>query len=211
VLAPVLKRQLIRQAIILFITMVFGWLSLWGQSNNYYAPFHRHTKDSTKITVSKFGHYVSFGLGWAEAKGQGGLNKLASYSFVYKSHALSLTAMDAGPPGYGGAERSSHIFTSYCGMLLGESIRMKNFFLSVSAGVSYYQTSLVYPNLNATSYSNALTGYFRRGISYPIELKLFFVTRNYVGFGLHASKNGDPFYWGISIVFGNWNRSRVKN
>jgi len=163
------------------------------------------------MTVSKFGSYISIGLGGASAKGEVGLNKLASYSFAFKSHLLSLTAMSAGTFNFGGEDRQPSIFTSYYGILIGESIRMENLFFSISTGVSHTDTSVKHPNPNATSSSNELSRYSKYGISYPIELKLFYVARNGVGFGLHASKNFAPFYWGISIVFGKWNKSRVKN
>lgn len=212
------KKTITRWTITFFLGAVFATTVLHGQTENYYAPFHWRTKDSTQMTVSKLGHYVSAGIGGGGVKGQGGLSEVVSYSLAYKSHILSFTRFHAGTFDFGGGDNLPFFWSRYYGCLIGESIRMKNFFLSLSAGVANSYVDVKYKNPHPTSSpSSEFLGYYTEGISYPIELKLFILARNGVGFGLHVSKNivspaeYSPFFWGISIVFGRWNKARVTN
>ena len=195
---------------------VFSSTVLHGQSDNYYAPFHSKIKDTTHITVSKFGHYISFGIGSASDNNIGGEYVRVSYSLAYKSHVLSLTHLGYGLFSYGGSDRQPYVGGNYNGFLLGESIRAKNLFFSLSAGIANSNTDLKYRSTDGSGYAG-MTRFDRQGISFPIELKLFILARNGIGFGFDISQNiisptnFSPFFVGASIVFGGWNKARVKN
>jgi len=202
--------------LLIVLSIFFTSSVLHGQSENYYAPFHYRTKDSTQITVSKFGHYVSFGIGSASDNKIGGEYVRVCYSLAYKSHILSLTHVGYGIFSYGGGDRQPYVGGNYNGILLGESIRAKNVFFALSAGIANSITDVKYRSSDATIGYAGMTSFYRQGISFPIELKLFILARNGVGFGLDISKNMispanfSPFFVGVSIVFGRWNKERVK-
>jgi len=185
---------------------------------NYYAPFHCKIKDTTQFTISEFGHYVSFGLGGATDKNVNeamtGQSVFMSYTLAYKSHLFSMTHVGFGMLNYGGGDRAPYFGGGYYGFLIGESVRVKYLFFSLSTGIAYSNTTLRYP---ASDYVYGMNRFDRQDVSYPIELKLFLLARNGIGFGIHLSKNiispvnYSPFCWGVSIVFGKWNNPRVKN
>jgi hypothetical protein len=134
-----------------------------------------------------------------------------SCALAYKSHSFSWTLVGFGND----SDHPSYIQGGYYGFLYGESIRAQNLFLSLSTGVAYSSMTLKYPSQNSLNGLD-MTRFDRQGYSFPIELKLFLLARNGIGLGIHLSKNiisplnFSPFCWGVSIVFGVWNKPRVK-
>jgi hypothetical protein len=201
---------------------------------NYYAPWHQTINDT--CNVSKFGVYYSFGLGYPHDYkygglmplqnvistyrtvklnpyyGSGGLTKFADISFAYKSHMLSLTAGNSFAGTY--LSNASGYSSNYLGILLGESVRFKHLMVSLSAGIA--STNLYIPGMTFYKTHNPIFGYpvADRVTSFPVELKAFYLASNFIGIGIHISENivpipkYSPFYAGLSIVLGFWNRRK---
>ena len=187
--------------------------------DNRYSPFHETIKDISHKTVSDVGCYFSAGIGLGNIRlnnlynaiGTGGGAAVLSASIAYKSHLFTVTRAgagtilkDVGPGGF--------VYTSnYVGFLVGESVRYKHAMLSVSVGIAH-ATINVTENVN--SYMVAYKQY--NGIAFPIECKAFLYAHNGIGIGLHLSKSigtaeFSPFYFGICMVVGYWNTSRIQN
>ena len=181
-------------------------------SGNRYGPFHEIIKDTSQKTVTDFGHYLSIGFGGSNDHGVAGENIMLSYSLAYKSHLFSLTYAGAGPLIYGGGQNEPYYGSHYIGVLVGESVRFKHSFISVSTGIASSNLDLYYPDPVNT---NSMIRYNPQEVfSIPIEVKAFLLARNGIGIGVHVSKNilspykYSPFYFGIAFVFGNWNTPR---
>ncbi len=200
---------------------------------NYYAPWHRTIKDTSKWNVSKFGHYFSVGMGYphdyrfggltpqsilggGHDYGSGGIALLCSYSLAYKSHLLSLTGAGGGAGAYNSAEAGYR--ANYYACLIGESLRFKNIIVSISAGIAtasvfLYNPLLIHSQNTFIIYTNAVYPQ-ERAISFPVELKAFYLARNGIGVGVHISENivptpkYSPFYACLSIVTGFWNKHK---
>ena len=194
----------------------------YGQSTisgDFYAPGHETIKDNVHNMVSLFGHYVSVGLGGSHAYGVSGIDVLLSYSLAYKSHLFTLT--HAGASSFGVLGGNQPVYgSSYTGFLLGESVRFKHALISLSAGIASSFILLYYhdPNPNPPQ-ANMMITYEspQKMLSVPVECKVFLLARNGIGIGLHISKNilspykYSPFYFGVSLVFGYWNKPIIRN
>jgi hypothetical protein len=204
---------------------------------NYYAPWHQTINDTSKWNVSKFGHYFSIGMGYPHDYrfggieplkyiigthpnsyiGSGGYALLSSYSLAYKSHLVSFTGGYNYAGGYNSAEAG--YLANYYACLVGESIRFKHLMVSLSAGIASSVVTVVdeavykYLVHSGVVYSNA-TYPKERGISFPIELKAFYLARNGIGVGIHISENivttpkYSPFSTCLSVVTGFWNKHK---
>ncbi|HEX7412666.1 MAG TPA: tetratricopeptide repeat protein [Bacteroidia bacterium] len=176
--------------------------------DNYYAPWHQTIKDSTHQTISDIGGYISAGIGGGSAYGISGVSALLSASLAAKSLLITLTWCGASVPGEKQAN-TSYYTASYFGFLIGESVRFKHVMLSLSAGIAISTVSVYGPSfLNPNNTICDLEGV----VSFPIEFKYFFCARNGIGIGIHSSKclvspsQFSPFYFGICIVGGYWNK-----
>ena len=162
-------------------------------------------------SVKKIGHYFSAGIG------RGLFNNLPdkiadmtifgfmpSYSLAYKSHVATFTRAVSTTSVTGFNEHDSHYSHVYNALLLGEAIRKKHFFGSINIGVAHSNMSFQ----NAIDMHN-IEQYHHKGLSFPIELKLFLLTRNGIGIGLHVYENFEAKYSTsfitLSIVLGHWN------
>src|ERR1051325_4353832 len=157
---------------ILLLSFFFFELSfIYGQSEDFYTPWS--FKDTGQMDVSRWGHYMSLGLGGgrSKAKGEGAISELASYSVAYKSYIFSLTYAHAST--LIGGENEPFLYTHYYGFLLGESIRDYNLLFSLSAGVAHGYVDVRYFNPKPTLPSNQFLGYSEESFSFPVELKLF--------------------------------------
>jgi hypothetical protein len=95
-------------ALILSLYFNFSKAQYSNSFGNYYAPFHKQIKDTLHKTVSKFGHYVSFGVGSARDYGIGGVGLLTSYSLAYKNNLFTMTYGGASVPFLGGSANESN-------------------------------------------------------------------------------------------------------
>lgn len=187
-------------------------------SDNHYGPFHEIIKDTSRQSVSTFGHYISFGLGETKNDNLKGLNRLFSYSIAYKSHLLSFTFCDNKHLAYNSAQ--PYYKANYIGLLIGESIRYKYLFCSISVGGAYSTIFISDPKLityNNTSGYSQTNNLSQNAITIPVEIKLFFHIKNGAGIGAHFSENilapskYSSYYIGLSIVTGYWNKLKKKN
>ncbi len=186
------------------------------QYDNRYGPFHQELKDTTKRTVSEFGHYFSAGVGAGKEYGIGGAISLISYSFAFKSFLFSFTRGGGQTLFSGGGDNAVYYRANYFGVLIGESVRFKNAMISLSAGVASSNIEIRYQDVTSKTPNHYIDSVSRGIASFPIELKVFLLARNGIGYGIHLSKNivspykFSPFYFGVCIVFGKWNNSRKK-
>ena len=183
--------------------------------DNRYGPFHQTIKDTTKKkTVSTIGVYVSFGFGPANDFKMNEIAALISCSIAYKSHLFTLTRAGSGPILLGGREGESFYKANYVGLLFGESVRFKHGMLSISTGVAVANTYVTwFPEVGNRQNNYTLN---QTSISLPIELKAFLLASGGIGLGVHVSTNiisptkYSPFYFGVSLVFGKWNKKSHK-
>jgi len=183
--------------------------------DNRYGPFHWTIRDTMHRTVSKFGHYISVGIGSGHEYQFSGASALFSYSLAYKSLVFSVTRCGSSVLFNGGSDRDINYSANYLGFLIGESFRLKNLFISLSTGIASANIYLSYPN--PSGYPRNRTDYTNNGIiSIPIEFKFFLLARNGIGIGIHFSdvilspSQYSPSYFGFAIVFGGWNKSRSR-
>jgi len=177
---------------------------------NYFSSKKNSEKDSINKTASKIGNYLSIGIGKGYSSYGNGFGGLLNYSFAFKSHLLTFS---------GGAVANSWLFgiqyysANYISALLGESIRKKYYFLSVSAGISYSEIEYSKPNLNGHNYSDRSYFYIYE-YYFPVELKIIF--HYYHGFGIGfinttlISKKGLEDYAGFLFVTGIWNKFKRR-
>jgi hypothetical protein len=190
--------------------------SLSTRLDNRYGPFHQTIKDTTKRTLSNFGHYFSVGLGSGNDYGIGGVISLISYSLAYKSLLFSLTRGGGGSIFVGGGDNSVYYNANYIGFLIGESVRFKHAMFSISAGIASSNIEVRYLDINANVPNHYIDSVRTGIVSIPIEIKVFFLARKGIGIGLHLSKNlvspakFSPFCFGVSLVFGKWNTKSNK-
>ncbi len=207
--------------ILLFFCLTSFWLQAQDSTNhpkkildNRYGPFHQTIKDTTKRTISEFGHYFSAGVGAANVYNGAGFAGIAGYSLAYKSHVLSITAAHS-EVGLRNTTEAGYK-ANYIGGLLGESIRLKHFMFSISAGVGYNDIIIINTSLYSYNVQNPVVYSNYHSVSFPVELKAFFLTRGGLGIGLHISENivtkprYSPFYIGVCIVLGKWNKKSSK-
>ena len=184
------------------------------QFGNRYGPFHQTIKDTTKRTISTFGHYFSIGIGVANEYKSAGYCGMVSYSLAYKSHLFSVTAAQSEIGLRNSADGGYK--ANYIGALVGESVRLKHVMLSLSVGLACNDIIIIDPSLYEYSVRSGVVYSNNHGISFPIELKAFFLTSGGLGIGLHLSENivttpkYSPFYFGVSLVFGKWNKKSNK-
>jgi len=182
--------------------------------DNRYGPVHQTIKDTTKRTVSDFGHYFSIGIGVANEYKSAGFCGMVSYSLAYKSHLFSVTAAQSEIGLRNSADGGYK--ANYIGALVGESIRLKHILFSLSVGLACNDILIVDPSLYKYSVSSGVVYSNNYGISCPIELKAFFLTRGGLGIGLHLTENivttpkYSPFYVGVCVVLGKWNKKSNK-
>ena len=168
--------------------------------------------DSTKSSVRKFGFYISTGIGFSGIRalptnvaGLTIVGIIFSGSLAYKSHIASLTYTRGGSTFSGVGERDNYFSNSYCAFLLGESLRFKYSLISLNVGIA--NSELEYRNVIDRYHSDT---YDRVGLSFPIELKLYFLAKHGIGFGVHLYRNLDKYYStsfiSASIVSGIWNK-----
>jgi len=195
---------------------VFLFKNEGNLNDDVYRPFANDKKYSR--TAAKFGYYFSTGIGVAGCHKQSGFAQLASFSFAYKTHLLSISgghftnSWDEPVAGY------NYCSGSYFGVLLGESLRLKWLLLSASVGVG--STSLDFYKYPFPPYSPYPQNSFNVSskISMPIEFKLFYTAPvNGIGFGIHVCENVlslsqhaalssySSLYFGVSLVTGFWN------
>ncbi len=190
------------------------WLSADAQTTNEPAEDENY-KDTTNKTISKFGNYVSFGVGMSRDYGIGGVDILFSYSFAFKNHIFSYTHAGATSISFFNAP-NQYYSSNYHALLAGQALRARNLLLSFSAGIAYTNMNLEY-----TTHTGAhidpiyITRYYQKGfLSVPVEFKAFLLTYNAIGIGLHFSYDFvphiqfSPLYSGVCVVIGRWNKPR---
>jgi hypothetical protein len=157
--------------------------------------------------VSTIGHYFSIGTGATTNYTMPALDLLASYSFAFKSHLVSLSFAASNSTGRH-SSADPYNYTDYAGILIGESLRRKHFMFSFSGGISYSTICI-----NDPAKEPRRLYYYRQGqLSVPLELKAFLVARKWIGIGIQASENiisplkYSPFYCGLALVVGRWNK-----
>jgi hypothetical protein len=183
--------------------------------DNRYGPFHQTIKDTIrKKTVSTIGVYVSFGFGPANDFKMDEITALISCSIAYKSHLFTFTRAGSGPILLGGRAGESFYRANYVGLLFGESVRFKYAMLSMSTGLAVAHTYVTwFPEVGNRQNNYTLD---QLNISLPIELKAFLLASGGIGFGVHIATNiispakYSPFYFGISLVLGKWNKKNNK-
>ena len=175
--------------------------------------FHRTKKDTAKWNVSRFGHYVSVGIGPGQADGLGGLAIGASYSFAYKSHLVTFSYNYSGVADQGNSTNPTYSARSF-GLLIGESVRYKHLFVSLSAGAAFTNMYVYDPSYDIYLVRSGIVYSTSGRITVPIELKFFYVARNGIGAGIHLTENivsqpsYSPFSFCFSIVTGFWNKQK---
>ena len=180
---------------------------------NYYAPWHRTINDTAKWNVSKFGHYFSVGFGSGYDNGLAGLSLGASYSLAYKSHIVNMSYNYGGILGQGTTLTPSYN-TKSIAILIGESIRLRHLLVSFSVGISSTNMYVYDPSYYIYSVRSGIIYSTAGGISFPIELKAFYLARNGIGVGFHVCENivttpkYSPFYACLSVVTGFWNKHK---
>jgi hypothetical protein len=154
----------------------------------YFKP-EKSQNNSGNSLVSKYGIYFSLGLGASQINSlsqnvskEDDVGYILSSSFAYKSHVATVTYTGSGSGS--GLEEQSSFSNSYVAFLVGESLRQKDCFISLSVGVANSEMS--YRNvIQPYQYED----YFFKGISYPIELKDFIAANRTIGFGIHMYEN----------------------
>jgi hypothetical protein len=186
---------------------------LKAQNTTVTKPADSSDKNSFYNLVSKIGHYGSCGVGRGHVGAiSEGLGYTLSYSLAYKSHLFSLTRYGATSLG----ENMGYNYKAgYTGLLAGESFRLEHLMASVSIGIAYSRTTVAYPiSYPSPAFQNK---YNRYGISYPIEIKIFFLTYNVFGVGVHITNNivpvtkYSPLLFSFSLVWGQWNKPGQRN
>jgi hypothetical protein len=200
----------------LFIIFIlnFASLNLFSQTNHdiYYPLKRTGTADSNNISVSKYGHYFTLGLGKGilstlplKVSGLSVLSFIAGYSLAYKSHVVTFIYEVTGSPLSGGGDYESSYYESHFGILLGQSLRTRNFFASINAGIASSELNFI----NVIDFHSMFV-YDQKGIAFPLELKLFLLSKNAIGFGINAGKcfgkDYSPSYLNLCLVFGVWNK-----
>lgn len=166
-------------------------------------------------TLSKFGFYLSGGIGLSSDYNIAASALLSNLSVAYKSHLLTLTHGSSKNLILGGEEGEQIQTTSYTGLLIGEALRYKYAIISLSSGIAITNA---YINDNWTTKNLSYYAYNSQGVlSVPIELKACFLARNYIGVGIHLSENiivsapqFSTYYLGFCIVTGFWNITKKK-
>jgi len=179
------------------------------KDTNLYSSSGNHERNNDK---SPIGIYISGGFGDGGVENVDGLALDFSGSFAYKSHMLTYSVMGCSQLYFAGAPDGSDLMgTWYRGILFGEAYRGKNIMLSLSGGFGYTKQNYDhYIGLN--SFSGYYVHHDYNGLSYPIEVNIFFLAHNVIGAGFHWSVNIIPGYsssaFTISIVLGAWNIKR---
>ena len=188
----------------LFILFVFCQTSVFSKTNNL-----AFLKDTS---TAKFGYYFSTSAGIISIPFHGGLGAFGyhlGFSFAYKSHIVSLAHI-IGRGISGGSGKSDYYETWHSGILLGEALRRKHFFCSLSGGIA----KTVVWWYDGGSYHQE--GDYR-GTSIPVEFKMFYHSYNGIGIGTFISKNFvfadkySPTSVMLSLVFGVWNKPNGKH
>ncbi|MEO8762206.1 MAG: hypothetical protein ABI388_11770 [Bacteroidia bacterium] len=173
------------------------------------------------IWASKFGYYFSTGIGAGGCNKKSGFAQLASFSFAYKSHMISVSGGHFNSSFIGEPARGyAYCEASYYGVSLGESLRFKWLLLSASAGIGSSTVSVyTVPLYHSSSSTTDFNAY--RVLSMPIEFKLFFTSpKNGIGVGFHLVEDMlslkqyatlshySSLYFGVCIVTGFWNKTK---
>jgi hypothetical protein len=200
-----------------------------NDDENRYYLFHQTIPDSINKPVSKFGHYVYFGLGGGAVSkfNYAGAAGIFDYSLAYKSHLFSLIGgaihkedLPSGALNY--IPYAANV--GYCGLLFGESVRGRHHLISFSAGVQYmgircYQQyeSMIYTSSGThSSFSGYQTFYANRidykGLAFPITINAFLLAKNKIGIGFYLSTsvlptNNYTTTLAVCLVFGHWNNA----
>ncbi|MDX2174351.1 MAG: hypothetical protein SFY56_14715 [Bacteroidota bacterium] len=178
--------------------------SLTDSIPNKNNPKHDTIRHSLFKNASLIGNYLSFGLGTGSSRGNTSGALFFNYSLAIKSHLVSFSYGYV--PGFTASYHRNYYSANYAGLLFGESLRLKNFFLSLSAGISnsYVASSKVTQN------GVLMERFGRKGISFPIEMK--FYIHLYNGIGLGYTNTTDIAsgivvnYSNFSIILGVWNK-----
>ncbi len=178
----------------------------------YYSPGKPLEPDTSKSSVRKFGIYFSNGFGVSGIRSLPDnvsdltiLGLIVSNTFAYKSHLATITFTAGSSTFTGATERESYFSNSYLAFLIGESLRFKYSLISLSVGVASSEMS--YRNVIDMHHSDS---YNNKGVSFPVELKLFILAKHGIGFGVHLYNNFDKDYStsfiSAVIVAGIWNK-----
>jgi hypothetical protein len=157
-------------------------------------------------SVSKFGHYLSIGIGSGAGASLNLVGYNLGYSFTYKSHMVSFL-YSYGTSSFSGSLEDEKSYTGNCyAILIGEALRRENFMASLSIGFGSSETFFRDVN-NGRGYVK----YDQTDSTVPIELKVFYHAYNFIGVGIDAVRNIGPEYSStmisLSILMGIWNKT----
>ncbi len=204
------KRRLTVIFILIFLTSIGSFAQ---EVDGVYSTNRNSSEtDSARSSVRKFGFYLSNGIGFSKINSLPSevaeldiIGIILSGSLAYKSHTASLTYTRGGSTFSGVGTRDNYFSNSYYAFLIGESLRFKYSLISFNIGIA--NSELKYRHVIDLYHSDS---YNRMGISFPIELKLYFLAKHGIGFGLHLYRNLDKYYStsfiSASIVTGIWNK-----
>lgn len=169
------------------------------------STFHKKTKVNS---VSKFGHYFSFGTGVGSGSRLTLLSVEGGYSLAYKSHLLTLVANSCFTILNGGSYHDNYYHNGSFSKLFGEALRTRHFLLAASSGISFSATTYHWGRRGYMTEEEENNIYKENGTVIPIEGKVYYLFNHMIGIGFTVwhlvTKDHRPTTYCFSIVFGNW-------